>query len=59
MAGVNARRASRQRVLRWVVLIVLGQQNLGKAMALGMVVVVAVVMTLYALLQKRTARWLG
>ena len=24
MAGVNARRASRQRVLRWVVLIVLG-----------------------------------
>ena len=39
--------------------VVLGQQNLGKAMALGMVVVVAVVMTLYALLQKRTARWLG
>jgi putative spermidine/putrescine transport system permease protein len=39
--------------------VVLGQQNLGKAMALGMVVVVAVVMTLYAVLQKRTARWLG
>jgi len=39
--------------------VVLGQQNLGKAMALGMVVVVAVVMTLYALLQRRTARWLG
>jgi len=39
--------------------VVLGQQNLGKAMALGMVVVVAVVMSLYALLQKRTARWLG
>ena len=39
--------------------VVLGQQNLGKAMALGMVVVVAVVMTLYAMLQKRTARWLG
>ena len=39
--------------------VVLGQQNLGKAMALGMVVVVAVVMALYALLQKRTARWLG
>ncbi|AGZ42460.1 ABC transporter permease [Actinoplanes friuliensis] len=39
--------------------VVLGQQNLGKAMALGMVVVVAVVMTLYALLQKRTAKWLG
>jgi putative spermidine/putrescine transport system permease protein len=39
--------------------VILGQQNLGKAMALGMVVVVAVVMTLYALLQRRTARWLA
>lgn len=39
--------------------VVLGQQNLGKAMALGMVVVVAVVMTLYALLQRRTSRWLA
>ncbi|MEV6303650.1 ABC transporter permease subunit [Actinoplanes sp. NPDC051861] len=39
--------------------VVLGQANLGKAMALGMVVVVAVVMTLYSLLQRRTARWLG
>jgi putative spermidine/putrescine transport system permease protein len=39
--------------------VILGQQNLGKAMALGMVVVVAVVMSLYALLQRRTARWLG
>lgn len=39
--------------------VVLGQENLGKAMALGMVVVVAVVMSLYALLQRRTARWLG
>jgi putative spermidine/putrescine transport system permease protein len=39
--------------------VILGQQNLGKAMALGMVVVVAVVMTLYALLQRRTAKWLG
>jgi putative spermidine/putrescine transport system permease protein len=39
--------------------VVLGQQNLGKAMALGMVVVVAIVMALYALLQRRTARWLG
>jgi putative spermidine/putrescine transport system permease protein len=39
--------------------VVLGQANLGKAMALGMVVVVAVVMTLYSLLQKRTAKWLG
>ncbi|MEO3822081.1 ABC transporter permease subunit [Plantactinospora sp. B24E8] len=39
--------------------VVLGQQNLGKAMALGMIVVVAVVMWLYALVQKRSAKWLG
>jgi putative spermidine/putrescine transport system permease protein len=38
--------------------IVLGQANIGKALALGMVIVVAVVMSLYALLQRRTARWL-
>jgi putative spermidine/putrescine transport system permease protein len=38
--------------------VVLGQANVGKALAFGMVVVVAVVMTLYALLQRRTARWL-
>ena len=38
--------------------VVLGQANVGKALALGMVVVVAVVMALYALLQRRTARWL-
>jgi putative spermidine/putrescine transport system permease protein len=39
--------------------VVLGRQNFAKAMALGMVVIVAVVMWLYALLQRRTARWLG
>lgn len=39
--------------------VILGRQNLGKAMALGMVVVVAVVMWLYAMLQRRTSRWLG
>jgi putative spermidine/putrescine transport system permease protein len=39
--------------------VVLGQQNLGKAMALGMVIVVAVVMALYSLLQRRTSKWLG
>lgn len=39
--------------------VVLGRANLGKAMALGMVVVVAIVMWLYALLQRRTSRWLG
>ena len=39
--------------------VLLGRENIGKAMALGMVVVVAVVMALYALLQRRTSRWLG
>jgi putative spermidine/putrescine transport system permease protein len=38
--------------------VVLGQENVGKALALGMVIVVAVVMTLYAMLQRRSARWL-
>ncbi|MEU5691740.1 ABC transporter permease [Actinosynnema sp. NPDC020468] len=37
--------------------VVLGQENLGKALGLGMVVVVAVAMGLYALLQRRFARW--
>jgi putative spermidine/putrescine transport system permease protein len=39
--------------------VILGQENIGKAMALGMVVIVAVVMTLYAVLERRTTRWLG
>ncbi len=38
--------------------VVLGRQGLGSALGLGMVVVVALVMTAYALLQRRTARWL-
>jgi len=38
--------------------VILGQQNVGKALGLGMVLVVAVVMALYALLQRRTSRWL-
>jgi putative spermidine/putrescine transport system permease protein len=38
--------------------VVLGQENVGKALALGMVIVVTVVMTLYAALQRRTSRWL-
>lgn len=36
-----------------------GHADLAKSLALGMVVIVAIVMWLYALLQKRTARWLG
>ena len=39
--------------------VILGQENIGKAMALAMVAVVAVVMTLYALLERRTSKWLG
>jgi putative spermidine/putrescine transport system permease protein len=39
--------------------VVLGQENVGKAMALGMVAVVTVVMTVYAVLERRTTRWLG
>jgi putative spermidine/putrescine transport system permease protein len=38
--------------------VLFGQQNAGKALALGMVVVVAVVMWLYARLQRRTSGWL-
>jgi putative spermidine/putrescine transport system permease protein len=38
--------------------IVLGQANLGKALAFGMIAVVALTMILYALLQRRTSRWL-
>jgi len=37
--------------------VVLGQANVGKALAFGMVVVVAVVMSLYAWLQRRGAKW--
>jgi putative spermidine/putrescine transport system permease protein len=35
-----------------------GQENVGKAIALGMIVVVGVVMALYTLVQRRSARWL-
>ena len=38
--------------------VVVGQANLGKALALGMIVVVVIVMSLYALLQRRASRWL-
>ncbi len=37
---------------------VLGQENIGKAMALEMVVVVALVMAAYAWIDKRASRWL-
>jgi putative spermidine/putrescine transport system permease protein len=35
-----------------------GQENVGKALGLGMVVVIAVVMVFYSLMQRRAARWL-
>ena len=37
--------------------IVLGQENVGKALALGMIVIVAAVMAVYALIQRRASRW--
>jgi putative spermidine/putrescine transport system permease protein len=39
--------------------VITGQDNIGKGMALGMVVVVAVVLWLYARLQRRTSAWLS
>jgi putative spermidine/putrescine transport system permease protein len=35
-----------------------GQGNVGKALGLGLVIIIAVVMCLYVLLQRRAARWL-
>jgi putative spermidine/putrescine transport system permease protein len=35
-----------------------GQQNVGKALGFGMIVIIAVVMVFYAVLQRRSARWL-
>ena len=37
--------------------VVLGQENVGKALALGMIVVISVVMLLYAFIQRRASRW--
>ncbi|MFV0459001.1 MAG: ABC transporter permease [Actinomycetales bacterium] len=39
--------------------VLLGQENIGKAMALAMVVVVAIVMAIYAILDRRSSTWLG
>jgi putative spermidine/putrescine transport system permease protein len=38
--------------------VILGQANVGKALAVGMIIVVAIVMSLYALVQRRASRWL-
>jgi putative spermidine/putrescine transport system permease protein len=39
--------------------VVVGSENLGKALALGMVVLIGVVMGFYAWVQRRTQRWLS
>ena len=37
--------------------VVIGQENVGKALALGMIVVVSGIMGIYALIQRRASRW--
>jgi putative spermidine/putrescine transport system permease protein len=37
--------------------VVLGRENVGKALALGMIVIVSIVMVIYALVQRRASRW--
>jgi putative spermidine/putrescine transport system permease protein len=38
--------------------VVAGQQNVGKALGLGMVIIIAIAMGIYVVLQRRSARWL-
>ena len=38
--------------------VIAGQENIGNALALGMVVIIAIIMIAYTLLQRRAARWL-
>jgi putative spermidine/putrescine transport system permease protein len=35
-----------------------GQENVGKALGFGMVVIIAVVMVIYSVLQRRASKWL-
>jgi putative spermidine/putrescine transport system permease protein len=37
--------------------VLIGQENVGKALALGMIVVISLVMLVYALIQRRASRW--
>jgi putative spermidine/putrescine transport system permease protein len=37
--------------------VVIGRENVGKALALGMIIIVATVMLLYAYIQRRASRW--
>ena len=38
--------------------VIAGQDNVGKALGLGLVVIIAILMTCYVLLQRRAAKWL-
>jgi putative spermidine/putrescine transport system permease protein len=38
--------------------VIAGQENVGKALSLGMVVIIAILMTCYVLFQRRSAKWL-
>ena len=38
--------------------VIAGQENIGKALGLGMVVIIAVAMVIYVALQRRAAKWL-
>ena len=38
--------------------VIAGQENTGKALGLGMIVIIVIVMAAYALLQRRAAKWL-
>jgi putative spermidine/putrescine transport system permease protein len=38
--------------------VIAGQENIGKALGLGMVVIIAVAMVIYVALQRRSAKWL-
>lgn len=37
--------------------VVIGRENVGKALALGMIVIISLVMVVYALIQRRASRW--
>ncbi|MCW2637257.1 MAG: rane protein of unknown function, partial [Blastococcus sp.] len=39
--------------------VIVGAENVGKALALGMVLLVGLVMIFYAWVQRRTQRWLS
>jgi putative spermidine/putrescine transport system permease protein len=38
--------------------VIAGQENVGKALGLGLVIIIAIAMVLYTVLQRRAARWL-